>query len=38
MKKQLENILIDVLNALFKTYGRNKGLKIFKILFKYIRL
>lgn len=36
--KKLENVLVKVLNALFMTYGRTKGMKIFKELIKYFRL
>ena len=36
--KKLENVLIEVLNALFNTYGKTKGLKILKELINYIKL
>lgn len=36
--KKLENVLVDVLNALFLTYGKTKGTKIFKELIKFFRL
>ena len=36
--KKLENVLVDVINALFLAYGKAQGIKIFKKLVKFIKL